>query len=348
METRLTAVSLFSGCGGFDWGAHQAGIDILWANDNDPHAAAAYKALFPNTQFILNDIRAVELEKIPPADIVIGCYPCTGFSVAARRRWREQPERNLRSNNDNFLFREFVRVLGHVKPKYFFVENVRGMATASNGWFLRQQLDAFMAAGPGYRVNTPEMLDASQFGTPQSRKRLFIVGVRNDIGFQYRFPSPTHGAGTGASLRSLKDAIGDTTNWPEWPEGEYFDFKFHGHYLTRNRKRGWDDPSYTIVANAHHVPLHPMGEPMENIGKDKWKLQGDRNRRLSWKECAAIQGLPSKVWERLSESEAEGHSISIFDRYRVAGNAVPPHVGAALLQPVVCFERGSTINPVDN
>ena len=72
---KLTAVSLFSGCGGFDWGVKQCGVRIIWANDIDQHAAAAYKKLFPRVKFFLGDVR--EVKTFPKADILIGCYPCT-------------------------------------------------------------------------------------------------------------------------------------------------------------------------------------------------------------------------------------------------------------------------------
>lgn len=323
-NSSITAVSLFSGCGGFDWGAHQAGAEIIWANDNNPHAAAAYKSLFPKVGFVQDDIR--NIQEIPRADILIGCYPCTGFSVAARRRWKERQNRDLRQNHDNFLYKEFVRALKQVQPKYFFVENVRGMASATNGWFLQKQIREFKACG--YRVEPPTLLDASGFGVPQTRKRIFIIGVRRDIAFDYKFPNPSHGPGCKKQHVLLKDKI---AGMPEWPEGDFFDFQFHGHYLTRNRKRSWHELSYTIVANAHHVPLHPMGLPMKFVAKDKWALQGNQNRRLSWRECAAVQGLPSHL----------APSGRLVDKYKVIGNGVPPALGKALLTPIVNFESGN-------
>ena len=321
MAHKLTAVSLFSGCGGFDWGVHQAGVDIIWANDNDPHAAAAYQALFPGVDFVLDDVR--NIKRFPHADILIGCYPCTGFSVAARRRWHNLEERDLKANDGNFLYREFMRALRQVQPKYLFVENVKGMITAEDGWFLERQLKGFRKHG--YKVKN-EFLFASDFGVAQSRKRLFIVGVRNDSGtLDYDFPVPTHGPKGNVPYIVLRDVIWDMERWPR---GEYCDYSFHGHYLTRNRKRGWDELSYTIVADADHVPLHPMGRPMKFVAKDTWILQGKSNRRLSWRECAAIQGLPS--WAVPSGT--------LTTKYRVVGNAVPPVLGKALLEPVVNFE----------
>jgi len=321
MPANLTAVSLFSGTGGFDWGARQAGVDVIWANDIDPHAAKAYRSLFPNVEFILDDI--CNVPHFPKADILIGCYPCTGFSVAARRRWKNFTERDLKKNDNNFLYKEFLRALKDIKPKYLFVENVRGMASAENGWFLKQQIEGFEEAG--YKVKHKSLF-APDFGVAQARTRIFIVGVIDKENMpDYKFPSPEFGPKAQESYRTIKDVIG---NLEEWPDGEFYDYPFHGHYLTRNRKRGWNEQSFTIVANAHHVPLHPIGEPMKFVAKDQWTLQGKQNRRLSWKECAALQGLP----------EAAVPDVPLMDKYRVIGNAVPPAFAKALLKPIINYE----------
>jgi len=317
----LNAISLFSGSGGFDYGAYQAGVKIIWANDIDPAAASVHRKLLPDAEFILGDI--TDIKTFPQADILIGCYPCTGFSVGARRRWKDLPDRNLMSIDGNFLYLEFLKVLERSKPKCFFVENVRGMVSAQNGWFFKAQLQGFRERG--YTV-THKLLSAHDYGVPQSRQRIFIAGIRNDLAkrFTYDFLQPTHGPGTDNAYIGQKQAISDL---PEWPEGDFLEKKFHGHYLTRNRKRPWSEPSYTIVANAAHVPLHPSGEQMVFIGKDQWALRGERNRRLSWRECARLQGLPDAV-------EPEG---TLEVKYRVIGNAVPPAFGKALLTPAVEF-----------
>jgi DNA (cytosine-5)-methyltransferase 1 len=318
----MKAVSLFSGCGGFDWGATQAGVEIVWANDIDAHASAAYRQLFPNVEFHEGDI--ADAKTFPEADILIGCYPCTGFSLAARRRWKHRTERNLKANRGNFLYRQFLRALTQVKPRFLFVENVRGMSSADDGWFLRRQIGLYRRFG--YDV-TYQLLDARDYGVAQSRKRLFLVGVRRDEGFTYQFPVPSHGEDRAEKHLVLSDVI---AGMPEWPVGEFSEIRFHGHYLTRNRKRLWHQPSFTIVAHSHHVPLHPMGEPMVYVEKDTWALQGDVNRRLSWRECVAIQGLPSRLdW------------VGNLDHmYKIVGNAVPPAFGRALLEPVVRSAAG--------
>jgi DNA (cytosine-5)-methyltransferase 1 len=315
MPKKLTAVSVFSGCGGFDFGLQTAGVKILWANDIDPPAGSAYKSLFPKTEFVLGDIK--KIKEIPEADILIGCYPCTGFSEAARRKWKHRKIRDHYANDKNFLFREFLRVIDIVRPKAIFIENVRGMVSAEDGYFFKRQLNGFKRKG--FRKLEYLLLDASNYGVAQTRKRIFIVGYHDDLGdVKYNFPEPTHGMGK-APLVTLSDAIG---HMDAWPEGEFYDAKFHGHYLTRNRKREWEQPSFTIVANAHHVPLHPMGEPMKQIGKDKWTLNGRLNRRLSWREGAIIQGLPETI-------EIDG---SLTDKYMVIGNSVPPKLSYSIVR----------------
>jgi DNA (cytosine-5)-methyltransferase 1 len=319
MKNQLTAVSLFSGCGGSDLGAIRSGVKIIWANDIDPKASSAYHALLPEVPFIQGDIQAIR--EFPRADILIGCYPCTGFSGGARRRWHSLKKRNLFAKEANYLYRQFVRALRQVQPKYFFIENVRGMVSAEDGWFLRAQIRNFNRLGFDiqYRV-----LDASDFGLPQSRKRMFIVGVRRGrVMMKYEFPTPLNLK----KKPTMRDAIG---GMELWPKGEFLEYPFHGHYLTRNRKRLWDEQSYTIVAHSHHVPLHPEGEPMTFVRKDTWKLNGKFNRRLSWRECAALQGLIP-----LAIEESGG---TLDDKYRIVGNAVPPILAESIIRPVVEYE----------
>ncbi len=318
MTNKLKAISLFSGCGGFDYGAQEAGLDIIWANDINPHASHAYRGLFPRVEFHEGDIR--DITSFPSADVLIGCYPCTGFSMAARRRGKDLVERNLKNNENNFLYREFIRALTKIQPRYIFIENVGGMVSAHDGWFFEQQITGFEKLG--YNIKH-DFLNAANFGIAQNRKRMFIVGIHKDIKqFKYSFQNHTHGPNTNQSYVVMQDVIGDMN---PWPEGDYCKVDFHGHYLTRNRKRKWTEPSFTIVAHAHHVPLHPMGEPMRYVKKDTWVLQGDINRRLSWRECARIQGLPDNI----------NPSGQLIDKYRVIGNAVPPILGKVVVSPIL-------------
>jgi DNA (cytosine-5)-methyltransferase 1 len=321
MSKQLTAVSIFSGCGGFDLGAVDAGVSIVWANDIDPAAGAAYRTVLPGVPFHEGDIRT--FKNIPRADILIGCYPCTGFSEAAKRRAAGSAKvRDLKQNEGNYLYREFLRVLRQVQPKFLFVENVRGMLSASGGWFLMRQIAGFKAHG--FRTQY-KMLIARDYGVAQERRRVFIVGVHKSVtNFEYEFPEATHGPERHhpwLTLREVLRGLGRVRS------DEYLRRPFHGHYLTRPRKKKWSEQSYTIVAHAGHTPLHPSGLLMHRVGPDRYELRGKVNRRLSWRECAAIQGLPSTI-------EVPG---GLFAKHRVVGNAVPPKVASALIKPIVSY-----------
>ncbi len=178
----VTAVSLFSGCGGFDLGAKRAGVCVLWANDINRHAAATYQKYLPEVEFRLGDIRTIEKCVIPQADLLIGCYPCQGFSAAAWRRWRTRDQRDLFANVDNFLFLEFVKAIPYVKPKFVFIENVQGLRSSAQGWFFQAQKEVLEKAG--YTVfNT--RLNTKHYGLAQSRNRIFIVGVEKSLPYRY-------------------------------------------------------------------------------------------------------------------------------------------------------------------
>src|SRR5262245_47689192 len=110
----VTAVSLFSGCGGFDLGAQRAGVEILWANDVYRFAAPTYRTYFRDVTFVHSDITAFDKRRLPQADLLIGCYPCQGFSDGARRRVGGE-ERDYFANERNFLYQQFVEAIPHVQ-----------------------------------------------------------------------------------------------------------------------------------------------------------------------------------------------------------------------------------------
>jgi len=163
----------------------------------------------------------------------------------------------------------------------------------------------------GYHVQY-KLLSSEKFGVPQERKRIFIVGVRKDIDFEYKYPEESHGKNK-KRLVTLRDTI---SGMPEFPEGDYTpnETGYSSRYMSRNRKKGWDEISFTIQASGRQAPQHPMGEPMKKVGTDEWVFQGDKNRRLSYKECALIQTFPKKF-------VFEG---TLANKYLQIGNAVPP------------------------
>ena len=300
-----TAVSLFTGCGGSDAGLIEAGFDVVMANDVLAYARDVYRANMPETDYVLGGIENVH--KFPQADLLAGCYPCQGFSVGGVR----DPGRRI-----NYLYREFDRALRKIKPKAFIVENVSGMTRANNLQLAANQKIRFKMAG--YRVERA-LLDARGYGVAQERSRMFFVGIRSDLGVRYSFPAATHALpGDQASglplCPTIRDRIG---GMPDWPEGEYDAQPFHWYYLSRDRWRGWDQVSRTIVANSRHTPLHPVSPKLERVGTDEWRFAEDRPaRRLSFKEAALLQGFK----KNMDFPDTFGMRL----KYRVVGNAVPP------------------------
>lgn len=283
------------------------------ANDILPYARDVYLQNFPETDYVLRDVR--EVKAFPEADLLVGCYPCQGFSQAGVR----DPSRTI-----NFLYREFVRALKAMRPKAFIVENVSGMIRDSNLHLFTNQITRFRMMG--YKVEA-QLLDARDFGVPQERTRLFFVGVRSDLGIRYEFPTRIYKLEEeDADLpvcRTIRDAIGDL---PEWPEGEFDQQPFHWYYLSRNRYRGWDERSRTIVASSRHAPLHPSSPPLRRIHTDKWEFTEDRPaRRMSYREAAALQGF-----DNLQFPDTYG----LASKYRVVGNAVPPPLFEAVAKAI--------------
>lgn len=296
------AVSLFSGCGGSDAGVIAAGFDVVMANDILPYACDVYRANHPATDYVLGNV--IKVKKFPAAELLVGCYPCQGFSQGGLR----DPSKKI-----NTLYLEFARALAAIRPKAFIVENVSGMVRKNFSHLLDDQFKVFTEAG--YTVQT-QVLNAIDYGVAQERKRIFIVGLRDDFDCAYEFPLPTHGAGRPLPHGSIRESIGCMT---EWPEGEFYARDFHWYYLSRNRRRGWDEPSKTIVANPRHMPLHPLSPVLKKVEHNVWKFETDeRARRFSYREAARLQGFNRDF---VFPDTANG---SLDMRYKVIGNAVPP------------------------
>lgn len=281
------------------------------ANDILSYARDAYLANHPPTDYVLGDVSKVEL--FPSAQLLVGCYPCQGFSQGGVR----QPGRGI-----NQLYLEFARALRAIRPKAFVVENVSGMVRKNFAHLLEDQFRIFKEAG--YRVKA-EVLNAADFGVPQERKRILIVGIRDDLGVEdYQFPKPTHGEGCDQPRVTIRQAL---RNMEEWPDGEFYAREFHWYYLSRDRRRGWDEVSKTIVANPRHVPLHPISPRLVKKQHNEWEFETDeRARRFSYREAARLQGFS----ENFVFPDTPAGSLDM--RYRVVGNAVPPPLFEAVVK----------------
>lgn len=199
--------SLFAGCGGKDLGFLEAGFDIVWANDIDRAATETYRRNVGN-HVTCGDIRAIPSAHIPDVDVVIGGFPCQGFSIVGTRRL---------DDDRNFLYHEMKRVISDKRPLFFVAENVRGLLNMNGGRVVTAMMEEFRSLG--YNVSL-QLLNARDFGVPQHRERVFIIG--NRIGVSNPFPRPTHGNTRPSEIqlslvnelplapfRTLADAIGD-------------------------------------------------------------------------------------------------------------------------------------------
>jgi DNA (cytosine-5)-methyltransferase 1 len=172
-------VSLFSGAGGLDLGFKMAGHTVIWANDLYSDAVETYKANLGNHIFC-KDVCTVDENEVPDCDIIIGGFPCQGFSVANTKRSADD-ERNQ-------LYKQLIRIIDAKQPKFFLAENVKGLFSLAKGQVLKMILDDF--TNLGYKVQA-QILNAADYGVPQLRQRVFIIGVRNDLSFEYEFPIKT-------------------------------------------------------------------------------------------------------------------------------------------------------------
>lgn len=324
-------VSLFAGCGGLDLGFTQAGFRTIWANEYDKTVWETYEYNHPNVQLDKKSIIDAPSKEIPNAHGIIGGPPCQSWSLAGTMRGSKDPRGQL--------FWEYIRVLRDKRPLFFLVENVPGIVSRTHKADFARLLTKFYDIG--YDINY-SVLNVKNYGVPQERIRVIIVGYLKEIGKRFLFPPITH---TNQSLRqpplirqktgmqqiqTLKDAIGDLpepipareknyTNGDilKIPNHEYMIGGFSTIYMSRNRKKEWDEPSYTIQAGGRHAPLYPESNKMIQLGKDEWKFDENTKypyRRLSVRECARVQTFPDDFIFRYK---------GLSDAYKMVGNAVP-------------------------
>jgi DNA (cytosine-5)-methyltransferase 1 len=190
----MKVASLFSGCGGLDLGFIQAGYTVVWANDFFKEAVETYKKNIGD-HIIYGDITKIHSSEIPDDfDILLGGFPCQGFSVANTKRSME--------DSRNFLYKELMRLIADKRPKFFVGENVKGLLSMQNGKVIEMIVNDFKSLG--YEVDY-KLLKASDYGVPQHRERVLIIG--NRLGLSNPFPKITHGLGNDLFNYSLKPYV---------------------------------------------------------------------------------------------------------------------------------------------
>lgn len=330
-------VSLFSGAGGLDKGFEKAGFNIVWANEYDATIWETFEYNFPNTFLDRRSIRDVASIDIPECIGIVGGPPCQSWSEAG----------SLRGINDarGQLFYEFIRILRDKKPLFFLAENVEGMLAQRHSDALNNIKRLFRESG--YNLSF-RLVNANNYGVPQDRKRVIFVGYRKDLNLTFEFPKAFD------YKPVLKDAIWDLkdsaipakeknyTNGFKCiiPNHEYMIGGFSTIFMSRNRVRAWDEPSFTIQAGGRHAPIHPQAPKMKFIEQNKREfVKGKEHlyRRLSLRECARIQTFPDDFIFKYD---------NLINGYKMVGNAVPVNMAYVLANKIM-EDLSVVLNPYE-
>lgn len=319
----MKIASFFAGAGGLDHGFENAGFDVVWANEYDKAIWATYSHNFPKTKLDKRSIVEVEPEDIPNCDGMIGGPPCQSWSEAGMLRGIEDKRGQL--------FFEYIRLLEAKRPLFFLAENVSGIVFNRHTEAFNNILNMF--SNIGYNVSY-HLLNSNDYGVPQDRERVIIVGYLAQYGKHFvppkiQTPHPTLKDAIWDLRQNVVKALDKNKHNPKskFPNHEYFHGSFSSIYMSRNRVRPWNRPSFTIQAGGRHAPLHPQAPEMISVGKDVREfVPGKKYRRLSVRECARIQTFPD---EHLFIYDY------VADGYKMIGNAVPVNFATALAQQII-------------
>lgn len=297
---KYKVMDLFSGAGGFLLGFEKEGFDIILSTDFDEDCEKVHKINRPNITFVRADIRTLSNEKIDEllngqtVDVLIGGPPCQGFSTIGNRV-SSDPERRTKYDPRNDLFREYIRILNHLQPKVFVMENVKGIKTRDGGTIFEEIQRQFKETGYDFNCIT---LNAADYGVPQYRERVFFYGTR--IGVDFEAPIPTHGENRNP-YNIVLDAIGDLANKGEevsnhvplkhgeknirryqlipeggrLPENDLPADLYRKNFGNTFKRLDRNKPSLTMVPGHNAFPIHP------------WL-----DRSLTVREAARIQTFP--------------------------------------------------------
>lgn len=297
-----TVLSLFSGVGGMDLGFIQAGFQVVWANDNYPDAVATYRRNIGD-HIVERNILDIESCHFPKSDVIIGGFPCQGFSVANTQRSKQ--------DGRNKLYLEFVRVLSITMPKVFVAENVPGILSLERGAVIKTIISDF--SDVGYNV-LYKVLNAADYGVPQLRRRVFIVGVRKDVVYESDliWPKKTHADPSVPNTLSLHEwiRVGDAlSHLPDpSPDCEISNHNSFSKYKLRfNGYLG----HRTIDANSPAPTVTGRGDMKGGVVV---MHHPSNTRRMTPRETAIVQGFPD-------DFAFSGTNSSV---YRQVANAVPP------------------------
>lgn len=295
----FTYFETFAGTGIGGLALEKHGGVCVGYSEYDKHAINNYDANFPN-RVNYGDITQINEKDLPDFDLLIGGSPCTDISLSSRRWWGETKEEGL-NGSESSLFFDYVRILNHKKPKWFIFENVRNLFSSNKGedWkIVQQNLSEF------YNIKY-ELLDTKEYGLPQTRRRIYIVGQLKELGeFNYIFPEK----------EELKNTVFDYLE--DVVEDKHFVSKKSYDYVMAEGTKNFKSKPETDLPVAR--PLTSSMHKWHRAGQDnyytmeKYPIDKTNLRRLTPRECARLQGLPDTYKITVSDTQA----------YRLFGNAM--------------------------
>ncbi len=373
-DKALTSIDLFSGCGGLTKGFSMAGIRSIFASDIDENCEKTFAVNFPGVPFLCKDITQITKEEVDALtgnavpDIIIGGPPCQGFSLANKRR-------NLVADDPrNRLFYGFVKFINWYSPKLFVMENVKGLLSMKDGAVLETILNEFRHAGDygGYDVKYKVLL-ASDYGVPQNRERVIIIGTRHDLGLTPRHPEPLnldHRITVDEAISDLpqiKACEGsEVMNYPTTPQNEYQALMRQNmqyvtnHIAMHHTKRLIDrfeaiKPGQSLVDVWETHGSVKRGAPGEKsdvkFGQNNQRLWGDQpaptiaasfqsnfihphlNRNFTAREGARLQSFPDDFIFEGMRTKMSWEKG--LSQYQQIGNAVPVLMAKAIGECVI-------------
>lgn len=303
------AVSLFSGCGGADQGMvggfvfnkkkySKLPFELVYATDIDQKALNTHMENFKCSRVVCKDICDTDSSEIPDCDIIVGGFPCQSFSTV-------NPTKNPFDARAN-LYKQMARVVKDKQPKIFIAENVKGFMTLQKGSILKKVISCFENAG--YTVYS-KLFNAADYGVPQKRERVILVGIRNDIAQnkEYRWPDATNKDNwVPLSVAVPQLAVGEEKYY--FSERAVRGMKNAKNNMKRGLYQDLNQPCLTVTSHLAKVSLNSR-DPVLLVDAKK-----ERYRRFTPSEAARIQSFPDEF--RFAGSE--------LDAYRQIGNAIPP------------------------
>jgi len=320
-----TVIDLFCGAGGLSNGLEQAGFRTVAGVDFDAHAMATYKQNHPNALGLQRDISTVTADELGDAldgddlDLIAGGPSCQGFSTLGKR---------IEEDPRNVLFKHFARLVRELRPKFFLMENVKGLLTYRKGYFKQLIFESFQDAG--YEV-IARVVCAADYGVPQLRNRIVFIGTRLDVPLS--FPEPTHNCSGGlfGAPRphvTVAEAIGDlplmdgNLDQDKWeyassPKSDFQRYARNGRrskFITLHRANGMSDSAREVVR------LVGEGQGLRSIPPELLPVRFKRMRRIS---TGALRKDCTTLYHRLSRS-APSYTITCYFRNVASGPFVHP------------------------